>query len=50
MSEEDAKQLVRDAIRSILFLSVREKWWNHNLFAGLESSTTWDQAATSTWW
>ena len=32
MSEEDAKQLVRDAIRSVLgnLSKEREKWWNHN--------------------
>ena len=51
MSEEDAKQLVRDAIRLILVLSLfQESVVDNILLAGLESSMTWDQAATSTWW
>ena len=50
MSEEDAKQLVRDAIRWVFYLF---RWksdltW---LLAGLVFSTTWVLAATSTlWW
>ena len=48
MSEEEAKQLVRDAIRYISSFFL-DAWKNHT-FAGLEFSTTWDQAATLTWW